>query len=399
MKLSTDFNKQILTLIAVSFATLYSFSQAGENLVPNGSFEELSKKPKKLGSIDLATGWVSPTGARADLFSDASSIEDISIPNNAYGKESAKEGGNYAGIVAYSYGNKLPRTYLMAKLDAPLKKGMSYCVKFHVSLSESSKYATNNLGMTISKKAFGTDEKMSIIEDPSLMHFNNDLKILSARYEWTEICGVFNAEGGEKYVTIGNFINDEDTKNERMKKDNDVKVTQIAAAYYYIDDISVYLIDKERGEKCECATEDAGNSYSTTIYQKVFNVTEEMTPKDKIEMQQVYFAFGRDMLTTEGKQALDLIAKEMLANPEFKLQINGHNNEMEDEVGVENDYYADMDIKRIGVVMDYLKEKEVDGSRLISTQKGSEVSNPEITDADDDDLRMAKDRRVTFKVR
>lgn len=399
MKLSTKINKQIIMLIAFSFSGLVSFGQAGENLVPNGSFEELSKKPKKLGKIELATGWTSPTGARADLFSDASNVEDCSAPMNMYGKETAKEGGNYAGIVAYSYGNKVPRTYIMSKLDAPLKKGLSYCIKFNVSLSEASKYATNNMGITLSKRQFGTDSKVSIIEEPSLMHFNNDLKIMSARYNWTEICGVFVAEGGEKYLTIGNFISDDDTKSERMKKDNEVKVAQIAAAYYYIDDISIRLIDTERGETCDCAAEEAGNEYSKTVYQKTVNLTEDMTPAEQIEAHQIFFAFGRDKLTSEGEQSLDKIAEIMMANPELKLQINGHCNAMEDEVGMENDYYADMDTKRIGTVMTYLKEKGVDSSRLMMSQKGSESSNPDIREEDDEDLRLAKDRRVTFKVR
>ena len=384
----------MLSMVTLSFA---SFGQ-GENLVPNPSFESTDKKPKRLGSIESTGNWVSPTGARADLFIDTK-VEEIATPLNIYGKEDAKEGSNYAGVVGFSYGGKMPRTYVMAKLDAPLKKGMMYCVKFNVSLAEASKYACNNMGALLSKKPFSTDSKLSIIEEPTLLHFSNDTKILSARFNWTEICGMIEAEGGEKYITIGNFISDEETKNERMKKAEDVKVAQIAAAYYYIDNVSVQLIDTEKGEICDCAAEEAGDSYSTTIYQKVFNVTDDMTAKDKIELQQVYFAFGKNKLSTEGMQSLDLIAAEMKANPEMKLQINGHNNEMEDEVGMENDYYADMDNKRISAVMEYLGEKGIDQSRMLPTQKGSEMPNTEVSEEDDEDLTMAKSRRVTFKVR
>ena len=66
---------------------------------------------------------------------------------------------------------------------------------------------------------------------------------------------------------------------------------------------------------------------------------------------------------------------------------------------MENDYYADMDNKRIAVVIEYLQEKGVDASRLIPAAKGSEIKNPEIGEADDEDLSEAKDRRVSFKVR
>ncbi len=396
MKLIAKNWNQLLTILLIGLSSFAS--QAQDNLVPNGGFEELTKKPKKLGDIANATGWVSPTGARADIFTVGKS-PDIDVPLNIYGKEEAKEGDSYAGIVGYSYGSKVPRTYVSTKLSSPMKKGMTYCVKFYVSLAEASKYASNNMGIYFSKSQPGTDAKVSIIEEPSVMHFNNDLKIMSARYNWTEICGNYVAEGGEKFITIGNFMSDEETKSERMKKDSEIKVAQVLSAYYYIDDVSVRLLDTEKGEQCDCAAEEANDNYSPTIYQKVFNVTDKMTPKEIIEMNQVFFAFGKTKLSAEGESSLDLIADLMAKNPEFKLQVMGHNNAKEDEVGMENDYYADMDNKRIAVVMEYLQEKGVDASRLIPAAKGSEIKNPEIGEADDEDLSEAKDRRVSFKVR
>ena len=87
----------------------------------------------------------------------------------------------------------------------PLKKDMRYCVKFNLSLAEASKYASNNIGAKLSKKPFGSDSKLPLIDEASLLHYDNDHKIMSARYNWTEVCGVVVAEGGEKYITIGNF--------------------------------------------------------------------------------------------------------------------------------------------------------------------------------------------------
>lgn len=401
MKLNTSMN--LKTLVSLSFIAVgfLSFGQDGENLVPNGSFESIEKKPKRLGSIANATGWTSPTGVRADLFTP-SNVADINSPDNIYGLEDAKEGENYVGVVAYSYGNKVPRSYVMTKLEAPMKKGLRYCVKFNVSLSEASKYASNNIGARFDSRARGTEAKVPMIADADeeiLMHFNNDLKIISARYNWTEICGVYTAKGGEKYITLGNFMSDEDTKYERMKPDPDVKKSQIIAAYYFIDDISVRLIDEEKGEVCDCASEEAGDTYSTTIYQRVFNITEKMTPSEQIEEHEVFFAFGRDELSPEGKSSLDFIAETMKANPEMKLQVVGHNNEMEDEVALENDYYSDMDGKRVAAVMAYLMKQGIDQGRLIASQKGSESPNEEVTENDSEDLAQAKSRRVTFKVR
>jgi outer membrane protein OmpA-like peptidoglycan-associated protein len=401
MKITTKNRIKVISTMTFVALSFFASSQDSENLVANPSFESTDKKVKRLGSIANATGWTSPTGVRADLFV-SSNIPDLSVPENIYGSEVAKDGDNYAGIVSYSYGNKVPRSYIMSKMDAPMKKGMTYCVKFNVSLSEASKYASNNIGALFLKKPKGTDAKLPIIDEPSVVHFNNDMKIMNARYNWTEVCGTFISTGGEKYIMLGNFLSDDETKYERMKKSKDVKVKELIAAYYYVDEVSVQLLDSDKGERCECAAEEAGDSYSTTIYQKVFQITEEMTVSDQIEEHRVFFAFGRDKMNSEGKGSLNFIIEQLKANPEMKLQINAHNNAMEDEVGMENDFYADMDGKRLGSVMEYLIAGGIDKGRLIPSQKGSDSPNPDVTEEDlveDEDLALAKSRRVTFKVR
>jgi hypothetical protein len=286
MKFSTRKAVKFISAMSFVFLAPVSFAQEGENLVPNGSFESVGKKPKRLGKIESATGWVSPTGVRADLFIETK-IAEIGVPDNAYGQEDAKEGENYIGLVGFSYGDKMPRSYVMTKMQSPMKKGLKYCVKMYISLAESSKYAANNVGAIFSKKQFGTESKVSIIEEASMLHVENDYETMSARYGWTEICGVYTSTGGEKYVTLGNFYSNEETRSERMKKDaktKDIKVAQIIAAYYYIDDVSVRLLDEEKGEKCDCISEDAGEGFSTMIYQKSFLVNEEMTPKEVLKL-------------------------------------------------------------------------------------------------------------------
>ena len=401
MKFSTKKAITILSATGFVFCTPLTFAQDSENLVPNGSFESVDKNPKRLGSIESATGWVSPTGVRADLFVDTK-LEELGVPNNVYGKETPHEGENYAGIVGFSYGDKMPRTYLMTKLDSPLKKGNTYCVKMYVSLAEASKYSSNNVGIHFSKSALGTDSKVSMILEPSVVHRQNDYETMSARFDWTEICAAYVAEGGEKFINIGNFNSNEETRNERMKKDNGtegIKVTQIVSAYYYVDDISVKLVDLEAGEKCECAAGDEGEKYSQVIYQKIFSETDKTTPKERVEMQQVYFAFGKTAITSEGERSLAIVAEYLKANPTAKIQIKGFCNTLENEVAVENDIYADMDNQRLGAVMEYLKELGIDEARMIPTRKRDTTPNtPELLDTDDEEMQQAKNRRVEFVV-
>lgn len=388
--------KKLSSILMIGLTTVSAIGQETENLVPNGSFEATDGKVKKLGGIGSATGWTSPTGARADLFTP-SKVPEINAPENFYGKENAKEGSNYAGIVGFSYGNKVPRTYVMTKLVAPLKKGMRYCVKFNVSLAEASKYASNNIGANFSKKPFATEEKTIIKDVAHILHVENDMKKIDQTFAWEQVCGTFTAEGGEKYITIGNFYADDKTKSESNKKSKDIKVDQIIAAYYYLDEVSVTLL--EDGQFCDCIIAEEKNEYSTTIYQKAINLNDKMTVNQMIEAHQTFFAFGKTTLTPVGKESLDFIAEKMKADPAIKLEIQGHSDLQEDKVGEEKPLYANMASKRVNAVIVYLTEKGIPEASLIPSVQGSDSPNEEITETDDDDLKMAKNRRVTFKVR
>jgi outer membrane protein OmpA-like peptidoglycan-associated protein len=381
--------------IAASFVALFvcgQLSAQSVNLVPNGSFEATTGKVKKVGAIDEVTGWTSPTGAKADVFLP-NKLPAINVPENMYGKEVAKEGSNYVGIVAYSYNDKVPRSYAMVKLDAPLKKGVRYCVTFNVSLAEASKYACNQLGANFSNKPFATETKTSLIDVAHVQQRDN--KIINATYNWEKICGVYEAKGGEKYLTIGNFIKNENVKTESNKKPKEMKVEQALSAYYFLDDVSVVMMDES--SVCACAGDEPKNEYSTTVFQKSVIINSKMTPAQVVNAQQTFFAFGKANFSPEGKTMLDLIAQKMSENPTMKLEIQGHSDAMEDSVGVEKTQYSGMAEKRVEAVITYLKGKGIDPSRLVSVSKDSAIPNDEISESDDNDLKMAKNRRVTFK--
>ena len=105
---------------------------AQDNLVDNGGFEDMKKKPKKMGGLKSVEGWDCPTGMKGDIFVSGKT-ESVNVPTNLYGTEEAKDGKAYAGVVMYSYGDKMPRTYLMTKLNDPLKKVRSivFNTQFH----------------------------------------------------------------------------------------------------------------------------------------------------------------------------------------------------------------------------------------------------------------------------
>lgn len=389
--------KRSITMAIIGLSATIAIGQKAENLVSNGSFESIDKFPKKLGSIESAIGWYSPTGARADLFTPNKKLPIIDVPSNVYGTEEAKDGSNYAGIVTYSHNNKVPRTYVSNKLEVPFKKGERYCVEFHISMAEASSYASNQIGVHFSKRAFGSAAKESIIEKTHILEESN--KIFNAPYGWDRVCGVFEAEGGEKYITIGNFTSNDNTKNVRNKKSTTTRVTPIAAAYYYLDNISVTVVDEKNPCDCASGSSDPTEGFSKTVYQKAINITDDMTPAKKIESLQIFFGFGKTDLTNAGEDALDIIAKTLKANPNLKLQIKGYADEAEDAAAEERTFFQGMDNKRANAISKYLTEKGIAENRLIISPQGSSEQSTEIIDSDEDDIRQAKNRRVEFKVR
>lgn len=383
------------TLLAASLAVFSLAFGQDDNLIDNGSFEASTGKPKKLGAISMATGWMNPTGQSADFFIPAVKIADISTPDNFYGKEEAHDGRNYAGIVAYSYNDKMPRTYLMTKLLQPLKKGQKYCVTFQVSLAEASKYSTNAIGANFSKKPYASEAKSSIIETTHIKRSDN--KVLSGFYGWDKVCGVFTAEGGEKYITLGNFMNNNQVQAEKMKKPNYYSGTQIVAAYYYVDNVVVTAVDDIT--KCDCASANEEDNYSKLVYQKATVITDKMDAKQRVEAHGVYFAFGKYQITAAAKGSLDEVVAQLKANPNMKVDVEGHVEELENEKGKDNPMFQDLDEARAEAVKEYLVEAGISKDRLNIIKKSNSVANDEITEADNDELSSAKTRRVTFKVK
>ena len=236
-----------IILIILSLITCVGFAQT--NLVPNPTFEKMDKKKVKTkGQIASATPWTSPTLVQSDLYVTKTKVFEIGIPENSYGEEKPMEGTGYAGFTAYSYKGKTPRSYLQVQLTEVLEEGKEYCVKFHVSLADLSKYASNHLGIALSNEAM-TANNSDILKFDSYIE-SKRLTIYDAQFDWAPICGIYKAKGGEEYITIGNFTADEKLKTMKVKRPRGFTKPQKNAAYYYVDNVSVIPLEEEI--KCDC---------------------------------------------------------------------------------------------------------------------------------------------------
>ncbi len=386
--------RKMFVLLPALALSLFSGAQDEDNLVTNGSFESLDGKVKKLGQIKVAEGWSAPTGVPADLFVGNAKMPEFQAGENEFGRETPKDGDNYAGIVVYSYNNKMKRTYVMTKLNTSMKKGTRYKVEFSASLAELSKYSSNKLAAHFSKKAFGTDEKVdALVEESHVMHPNE--QVFQGMYNWDRVCGEYVAKGGEKYITIGNFTNNNDVKYEKSRKPKDIKGSQIIAAYYYIDDVSVTLLEED--QICECNYEDAAEMVSNVIYQKVPSIDEEMSLTEKFQQEGVWYAYGRYDVTPAGDASIKTIVSYLKENPNAKVELIGNMDQTELTNSIEEDpSLANISMKRAEYVRSLLINYDIAPTRILLSDNKAQVPSKEIDEMDGEEMEMAKNRRVEF---
>lgn len=372
--------KITLSILALGL-TLMTNAQSETEMVENGSFEQIEGKIKKAGAIEVAVGWISPTKTKADLY--ASRVkEGFGVPNNPRGKEDAHDGKNYVGIKTFSYGGKEARTYVSTKLKTPMRKGLKYAVKFYVSLAEGSKYAANNIAANFSKKQYNIDADKTITGESHVMHVENP--VFNAMFGWDEVCGVYTATGGERFLTVGNFSSDYDTKSERIKKPKNFSGQQVVSAYYYLDNISVELIENE--EDCECQSDK--DEVSSTVYAVTPVNPEGMTDQMIIKYSVVYFKQHKFDLEEGSEGHLDNVANVLVKDPAYKLVLYIHMDK--DEVDAPK--VELLDKKRAEEIKKYLVAKGVDGGRVTFQL----IKNTKPKDTSGSDLGKAKNRRVSF---
>jgi hypothetical protein len=217
-------------------------------LVPNFSFED-SINCNSLGYYieENVYNW---RGGRG--YFNPCKMPLFSVPNNEFGSQNAKSGNSYCGL--FSYGKSLDfkpfRNYIQVKLLNKLIAEKKYNVEFYVSASNLMHAKSNSIGAYFSVDSFS----VSNIGYDNLLPFvpqiqNNPDNDLSDTANWTLVSGNFIANGGEQYLTIGNFLPD--------SLSNVIPLDSVCSdpngfgcgVYFYIDDVSLVLDDDSGTEE------------------------------------------------------------------------------------------------------------------------------------------------------
>ena len=232
--------------IVLLFTSFWNTSKAQENLVPNGSFEEYYWCPSWSGFyINACKYWNSPSQGVSPDYYNACSTDlggfgelQFSVPENMSGFQNAKSGNAYAGIVFAQNepGSPTYSEYIQVELSNRLSFGNFYKLQFYISNSGYN-YCSNSIGALLTQDALDLNTENVI---PLTPQFQSDLNLFFCdTAKWYEMNYVFQADGTEKFLTIGVF----NEMPETYIIDENGIVQQGGDRYYYIDDVSLVELD------------------------------------------------------------------------------------------------------------------------------------------------------------
>jgi gliding motility-associated-like protein len=131
---------------------------------------------------------------------------------------------------------------IAVKLNAPLKAGVCYYGEFYANLGNITTVFTNQIGMLLSTPIYTTttgsftNTIQPQVQWDTMQYFTDTLN-------WVKISGKFTAQGGEQYLTIGNFKDGTHFKKTFTNSNFITGACTISPprrTYILIDDVSLY---------------------------------------------------------------------------------------------------------------------------------------------------------------
>ena len=368
----------------LSLLTLLQWGHAQDstsrNLVHNPSFEAHTTCPQRIdaiGTMREVEAWWQPTKGSSDYFHPSGGRE-CQVPRNKMGYQTAHSGTAYCGIYC---SKENYREYLQTELKEPLVAGARYQVSYWVSLSEKSPYAVATLGALFTPERLSDSTWEILMRRENIPLGDNQIQTISTYYtpqvanskerllddtkEWQEVSGEFIAQGGEKFLTIGNFA----SFNHSNVHDMGNSTAILQGAYYYIDDVSVTCLD------CNAQSQP---------------VTQSPQKKgDIVQLEGVLFEVDKSDILPQSYNVLHKLICLLNDNPTMEIELRGHT---DSQGTAEHNRLLSED--RAKAVTDYLINHGIAKERL--SWRGFGKTRP--IDTNDTPEGRQKNRRVEFLI-
>lgn len=281
------------------YLLLASFwSVEAQNLIPNGSFEDLDStcmaslphpdklQPYDIGLIECILPWGEysrthllfrhPDGIHGGVAAASLQLKDLSKPES--------------------------HSYVIAPLCSSLVKGAQYRVAFFYRISSDAVYTCNSLSVNFDAKPLEFNNYKAIYSNPVYT-----IPGFIADTGWQKAEFVYTANGHEQVIMLGNFATDKNTIIKRLRKG-----TATTYVRCMVDDVSVTRM----GYADSCLPQQL------TKEKYKFGLVID-TSKVYI-LDQIQFEFNSAELLAAGKNQLEAVASQLENDSLLKATITGH---------------------------------------------------------------------------
>lgn len=233
-----------LTLLIVLFYSCI-FCE-GQNLVPNGDFEQFDLCPSSSNQFNLLTLWINPaTGVpfvsgTPDYFNQCANCCTVSVPDNYVGYQQAHSGVGYGGFFSWYLTYPDAREYIEVPLTSTLIANECYQFSMYLNLANESQYTTDNVSVFLSDNLVaGIGDYYPLPFTPQIANISG---FVSDTLNWIQVSGSFTALGTEAYLIIGNYNSFVNT--DTMLVNNNATYPIV---YFNIDDVSLIQVPCNTG--------------------------------------------------------------------------------------------------------------------------------------------------------
>jgi len=217
----------------------------GQNLIPNGDFEQYWHCPTHESQIDSAKFWFQPhILSSSDYFNQCASSSGsgyhVNVPHGWAGFQQAHSGAGYAGIALWcefcpiNYREYIETSF--QSLSNSLVTDQCYHFQMYINLGNACKYSCHNIGVYFSDSIItGISGYYNLPFTPQI---TNTIGNVPDTLNWTLVSGDYVAHGGESYLIIGNFDIDLSTDTIDINSTYGSSSFNLLA-FVYIDDVSL----------------------------------------------------------------------------------------------------------------------------------------------------------------
>ncbi|MGB0839539.1 MAG: gliding motility-associated C-terminal domain-containing protein [Chitinophagales bacterium] len=234
----------VLVLVIIYWALSDQQFVLAQNLVPNASFETYNTLPLAVGQWQYVEDWMNvnntfPPEAIGSLptpdYFHINGSGNVQLPNTIVATVNPFHGSAVMGLTTYDTFNGLEnREYITVPLTEELWENNFYRVSFYATSGETyglyNGIATNGLGVY-----FSNDTLLQTGVDPLGVEAHAKLDTILYTNDWQKISFDVFVTDTYSYLTIGNFLPDNETEIAFL---NEMAVS----AYYFIDSVEVKWI-------------------------------------------------------------------------------------------------------------------------------------------------------------